>query len=80
MASKLAGEGIPVTVIHDAAIPAMMPRVDCLLLPAHAVLANGGVVGPSGSHLCALAAKANKVSTIVVSGLGFKVRDVQCHK
>jgi translation initiation factor eIF-2B subunit beta len=80
MAAKLSQEGIPVTVIHDAAVSAMMPRVDCVLLPAHAVLANGGVVAPSGSHLCALAAKANKVSTIVVSGLDFKLCPMYPHE
>lgn len=80
MATKLSAAGIPVTLINDAAISAMMSRVDCFLLSAHAVLANGGLIAPSGSHLCALAAKANQVSTIVVTGLGFKLSPLYPHE
>mmetsp|Transcript_13307 Transcript_13307/g.27289 ORF Transcript_13307/g.27289 Transcript_13307/m.27289 type:complete len:514 (-) Transcript_13307:39-1580(-) len=73
MAKALEKAGIDATVINDSAIAAIMPRVDTLLLPAHAVLANGGVIGPSGSHLCALAAHENRVPVVVVTSIGFKL-------
>lgn len=39
------------------------------LLPAHAVMANGGLVAPSGSHIVALAAQENSVPVVCISGL-----------
>ncbi|GMH56747.1 hypothetical protein TrST_g10887 [Triparma strigata] len=80
MANKLSSKGVRVTVINDSAITALMPRVNLVLLPAHAILANGGVVAPSGSHLCALSALANKVPTVVVSSLTFKLCPMYPHE
>ena len=68
--TALEDEGIEVTVINDSAVSAIMPRVDTVLLPAHAVLANGGVIGPSGSHLSALSAMENRVPAVVVTSIG----------
>jgi translation initiation factor eIF-2B subunit beta len=56
-------------VIPDSAIFAMMARVNKVLLPAHAVLANGGLVSPSGCNLVALAAAENAVPVVVLTGI-----------
>lgn len=56
-------------VIPDSAIFAMMARVNKVLLPAHAVLANGGLVSSSGSNLVALAARENAVPVVCLTGI-----------
>jgi translation initiation factor eIF-2B subunit beta len=56
-------------VIPDSAIFAMMARVNKVLLPAHAVLANGGLVSSSGSNLVALAAAENAVPVVCLTGI-----------
>jgi len=78
MAKSLASAGIDTTVINDAAIFAMMARVNKVLLPAHAVLANGGLIASSGSHLVSLAAKKNSVPVVAVTGL-FKLCPIFPH-
>jgi translation initiation factor 2B subunit (eIF-2B alpha/beta/delta family) len=40
-----------------------------VLVGAHAVLANGGVVAPAGVHMVALAAKRHSVPCVVLVGL-----------
>lgn len=56
-------------VIPDSAIFAMMARVNKVLLPAHAVLANGGLVTASGSNLVSLAAAENAVPVVCLTGI-----------
>ena len=48
---------IQTTVISDAAIFAIMSRVNKVIIGTHTVLANGGLRAASGSHIMALAAK-----------------------
>ena len=79
LAKSLAEAGIDTTVIHDAATFAIMARVNKVLLPAHAVLANGGLVAPSGSNMVALAAKHNSVPVVTVAGL-FKLCPMYPHE
>ncbi|KAI8470531.1 MAG: nagb/rpia/CoA transferase-like protein [Monoraphidium minutum] len=69
MARKLADAGVQTTLIADSAVFAMMARVNKVLVGAHAVLANGGVVAPSGSHVVALAARRHSVPLVVLVGL-----------
>jgi len=57
MSLSLADEGIEVTLISDAAVFAMMSRVNKVIVGTHAVMANGGLKAVSGSHTVALAAK-----------------------
>lgn len=68
-AYRLAQAGIDTVAIHDSALFALMPRVNKVLLPAHAVLANGGLVADSGCNVVALAAHHNSVPVVCVSGL-----------
>jgi translation initiation factor eIF-2B subunit beta len=48
--------GINTTLIPDAAVFALMSRVDKVIIGTHAVMANGGLVAPSGAYMIALAA------------------------
>uniref|UniRef100_A0A7S2LE62 Translation initiation factor eIF2B subunit beta n=2 Tax=Leptocylindrus danicus TaxID=163516 RepID=A0A7S2LE62_9STRA len=79
MAKSLASAGIDTTVINDSAAFAIMARVNKVLLPAHAVLANGGLIAPSGSHLISLAAKQNSVPVVTITGI-FKLCPVFPHE
>ncbi|KAI8996808.1 hypothetical protein BDB01DRAFT_689296, partial [Pilobolus umbonatus] len=69
MARNLAAAGIDTTIICDSAIFAAMPRVNKVLLGAHAVLANGGLVAVTGSHLLAAAAKHHSTPVLVCTAL-----------
>lgn len=69
MAKALAQAGIDTIVINDSAVFAMMARVNKVLLPAHAVLANGGLVASSGCNMVALAAQNNSVPVVCLSGI-----------
>ncbi|BDA45541.1 probable translation initiation factor eIF-2B subunit beta [Coccomyxa sp. Obi] len=69
LARQLAQAGLHTTAIPDAAIFAMMARVNKVLVGAHALLANGGVMTGVGSHLVALAAKRHAVPFVVLVGL-----------
>lgn len=56
MAAELAGAGIPVTLIPDAAAAAHLERIDLVLTGADAVLADGTLINKSGTLLLAVAA------------------------
>ncbi|KAI9179627.1 GCD complex subunit gcd7 [Blastocladiella emersonii ATCC 22665] len=69
LAAKLAAAGIETTVIPDAAVFAVMSRVNKVVLGTHAVLANGGLVAVAGASTLAAAAKHYGVPVVVVAGL-----------
>ena len=69
MAMSLAEAGIDTIIITDAMIFAVMARVNKVLLGAHAVLANGGLITQSGSNVVALAARQNAVPVVCISGM-----------
>jgi len=79
MAEALAQAGIETLVINDSAMFAMMARVNKVLLPAHAVLANGGLIASSGCNLVALAAHHNSIPVVCVTGL-FKLCPMYPHE
>lgn len=79
MAKSLAEAGIDTIVINDSAAFAMMARVNKVLLPAHAVLANGGLVANSGCNMVALAAHHNSVPVVCVTGM-FKLCPMYPHE
>lgn len=68
MAKSLADYGIDTCVIPDSAMFCMMARVNKVLLPARAVLANGGLVAPSGCNMVVLSASQNSVPVICLTG------------
>ncbi|ORZ03491.1 hypothetical protein BCR43DRAFT_430298 [Syncephalastrum racemosum] len=69
MAKALSEAGIDTTVVADSAIFAAMPRVNKIVLGAHAVLANGGLISVTGSHLLAAAAKHHSTPVLVCTAL-----------
>jgi translation initiation factor eIF-2B subunit beta len=69
MAKSLADSGIDTCVIHDSAIFCMMARVNKVILPAHAVLANGGLIAPSGCNMVVLGASQNSVPVVCLTGM-----------
>ncbi|KAI8643481.1 hypothetical protein BD408DRAFT_475324 [Parasitella parasitica] len=69
MACTLSAAGIDTTVISDSSIFAAMPRVNKVVLGSHAVLANGGLVAVTGSHLIAAAAKHHSTPVLVCAAL-----------
>jgi len=79
MAKSLAKAGIDTTVIFDSATFALMARVNKVLVPAHAVLANGGLIAPSGTHMVALSAQQNSVPLVVLTAM-FKLCPTYPHE
>jgi translation initiation factor eIF-2B subunit beta len=69
MALELARAGIPTTAIADAAVYAMMARVNKVVISAHALLADGGVMAPVGTGMVAAAAKKHNVPFVVLVGI-----------
>ncbi|DAZ96449.1 TPA: hypothetical protein N0F65_006495 [Lagenidium giganteum] len=69
MAHTLSEQGIDVTVIPDSAVFALMARVNKVVIPAAAVVANGGLIAQTGLHNIALAAKKCSVPVVCVAGL-----------
>ncbi|XP_032800621.1 translation initiation factor eIF2B subunit beta [Petromyzon marinus] len=65
LAVSLAKVGIETTLITDAAIFAMMSRVNKVILGTHTVLANGGLKAVNGAQTLALAAKHYSTPVIV---------------
>jgi len=69
LAKSLADSGIETTVISDAAIFAIMSRVNKVIIGTHSVMADGGLKATAGSHALALAAYHHSVPLIVCAGL-----------
>ena len=69
MAVALAEAGISTTLIADAAVFAMMARVNKVIVGAHGVMANGGLIATAGCHLLALAAQHHSVPLVACAGL-----------
>ncbi|XP_068110621.1 translation initiation factor eIF2B subunit beta isoform X1 [Hyperolius riggenbachi] len=65
MAVSLSKAGIETTVITDAAIFAVMSRVNKVIIGTKTILANGSLRAVSGTHALALAAKHHSTPLIV---------------
>mmetsp|Transcript_32710 Transcript_32710/g.43061 ORF Transcript_32710/g.43061 Transcript_32710/m.43061 type:complete len:377 (-) Transcript_32710:133-1263(-) len=78
MARKLAESSIEAIVIPDSAVYAMMGRVNKVIMPCTAVMANGGLITSSGGHSVALAAKELSVPVMCITGL-FKLCPLYPH-
>lgn len=65
LATSLAQSKIETTLITDAAVFAMMSRVNKVIIGTHTVMANGGLKAINGVHALALAAKRHSVPLIV---------------
>jgi translation initiation factor eIF-2B subunit beta len=78
MAQALAKAGIATTVVTDAAIFAVMARVNKVIVGCQAVLANGGITSLTGVHAVAVAAKHYNVPLVVCTGM-YKLAPVFPH-
>ena len=78
MATSLAAAGIETCLIPDSAIFAIMARVNKVIVGTHAVMANGGLIAVSGSHMLASAAKHFNVPFVVCTGL-YKLSPLYAH-
>ena len=68
-AKPLIEAGITVILIPDAAVFALMSRVNKVILGTHAVLANGGLIASAGVKSIALAAREHRTPVVVVTGV-----------
>lgn len=68
-AKRLAECGIQTNLVQDAAIFAVMQRVDKVIISAHGIMATGGIIANSGALLVAHAAKAHSVPVFVLGAL-----------
>ena len=66
-AKRLAEKGITTNLVQDAAIFAIMSRVDKVFMSTHSVMATGGLVAQSGGLNIAHAAKAHSVPVFAVA-------------
>ena len=65
MAVNLSQANIPVTVVTDSAVFAIMARVNKIVIGTRSLLANGGLTAKSGTYNLALAAKNYNVPLLV---------------
>ncbi|KAL4203768.1 hypothetical protein AMTRI_Chr01g129660 [Amborella trichopoda] len=68
LAKELVAKDLQTTVITDSAVFAMISRVNMVIVGAHAIMANGGIIAPVGLNMVALAAKRHAVPFVVVAG------------
>ncbi|KAM1556167.1 hypothetical protein PS2_039570 [Malus domestica] len=68
LAKELVARGLQTTLITDSAVFAMISRVNMVIVGAHAVMANGGVIAPVGLNMVALAAQRHAVPFVVLAG------------
>ena len=66
---SLTAVGITVILIPDAAVFAIMSRVNKVILGTHIVLANGGLVAAAGAKVIAKAASMHRTPVVVLSGI-----------
>ena len=68
-AKTLASNGITTSLVPDAAVFAVMSRVDKVIITAHGIMATGGIVATSGALMIAHAAKAHQVPVFVIGAV-----------
>ena len=68
MARSLSNAGISTFLVPDSSIFAIMSRVNKVIIGAHSILANGGLVAVAGSLLAATAAQAHSTPVVVCAG------------
>ena len=71
-AKHMAEAGIQTSLVSDSSVFAVMSRVDKVIISAHGIMANGGIIGATGALMIALAAQAHQV-TLLVGGSMYKL-------
>lgn len=69
MAKNLSAAGIETLLIPDAAVYALMARVNKVIIGCHAVTANGGLIAMAGSEILAASARHYSIPVCVVTGM-----------
>eukprot|EP00117_Sycon_ciliatum_P024418 scpid71293/ scgid20491/ Translation initiation factor eIF-2B subunit beta; S20I15; eIF-2B GDP-GTP exchange factor subunit beta len=69
MAKLLSDDGINTVVISDAAVFAMMARVNTVIIGTHTIMADGGLKALNGAQAICLAAKHHSVPVIVCAAM-----------
>ena len=69
MVKTLSAAGIETLLIPDAAVYALMARVNKVIIGCHAVTANGGLIAMAGSEVVAAAARHYSIPVCVVTGM-----------
>ena len=65
----MAEAGIQTSIVSDSSVFAVMSRVDKVIISAHGIMANGGIIGATGALMIALAAQAHHVPLFVVCSM-----------
>ncbi|KCV69637.1 hypothetical protein H696_04054 [Fonticula alba] len=68
-AKRLSEKDINTTLVYDTSIFALMARVNKVVISAHAVLANGGIIAQAGTNLLLQAAHHYSTPVVVLAGL-----------
>lgn len=69
LARALTLAGISTLLVPDSSTFTLMPRISKILLGAHSILANGGLLAYAGSRMVAEAARAHSTPTVVLAGV-----------
>ncbi|UZJ51243.1 hypothetical protein CBS101457_000563 [Exobasidium rhododendri] len=69
LARALSSAGISTLLVPDSSTFTLMPRISKILLGAHSILANGGLLACAGSRMVAEAARAHSTPTVVLAGV-----------
>ncbi|XP_060809083.1 translation initiation factor eIF-2B subunit beta, partial [Amyelois transitella] len=78
MASRLASSGVAVTVVDNASVCAVMPRVNKVLVSVRTVLPGGAALGAAGLHALTAAARYYSVPVVVLAPL-YKLSPLHQH-
>lgn len=69
LARALSSAGISTLLVPDSSTFTLMPRISKILLGAHSILANGGLLACAGSRMVAEAAREHSTPTVVLAGV-----------
>lgn len=69
MVEQLNACGINTILVPDAAVFALMARVNKVIIGTHAILQNGGLLAASGARQVTLAARVHATPVVVVTGV-----------
>ncbi|CAK1555978.1 unnamed protein product [Leptosia nina] len=69
MATRLSSQGVSVTLVNGAAVGALMPRVNKVVIGVRSTLAGGAVLGEAGLLAVTTAARHYSVPVVVLSPL-----------
>ena len=67
-AKNLIAKGIDTTVVSDAAVYAIMPKVNKVIIGTRSIMANGGLISYNGVYNVCLCAQMFNIPVIVVGG------------